>query len=227
MANNKKEEQTESTIDKLNSNLMSASEKIAVNSKAIYLTVIGVVVVAALVFSYIYFYRNPKVTRAFEAYNQVEIAAAGNDSVAAVEYKKVADKYSGTDAGKLAALSAAEALYNTGKYKEAIACLDMFSSSEDVLEANALVLKGDCYVNIKKYDDALGCYAKAVKEAGVNGQIVPRVLLKEANIYDEQKKYDKALECYEQITKDYPTFQPGNGVTVEAYAEREKARLGK
>ena len=61
----------------------------------------------------------------------------------------------------------------------------------------------------------------------MNEQIVPRVLLKEANIYDEQKKYDKALECYEKITKEYPAFQPGNGATIEAYAEREKARLGK
>ncbi len=227
MANNKNEKQEETAIEKLNDNLTSASEKIANNSKVIYITVAAVAVIAALILSYVFFLRNPKINRAFEAYNQVEISAAGNDSIAAAEYKKVADKYSSTDAGKLAALSAAESLYNSGKYKEAIECLDKFSSSESVLEANALVLKGDCYVNIKKYDEALGCYDKAVKEAGVNGQIVPRVLLKKANIFDEQKKYDKALECYEQITKDYPTFEPGNGVTIEAYAEREKARLGK
>ena len=224
MANNKNEKQEETAIEKLNDNLTSASEKIANNSKVIYITVAAVAVIAALILSYVFFLRNPKINRAFEAYNQVEISAAGNDSIAAAEYKKVADKYSSTDAGKLAALSAAESLYNSGKYKE---CLDKFSSSESVLEANALVLKGDCYVNIKKYDEALDCYDKAVKEAGVNGQIVPRVLLKKANIFDEQKKYDKALECYEQITKDYPTFEPGNGVTIEAYAEREKARLGK
>ncbi len=227
MANNKNEQQEDSTIEKLNSNLTSASEKIANNTKVIYIVMAAVIVVAALVLSYIFFFRNPKINRAAEAYNQVEISAAGNDSVAAVEYKKVADKYSSTDPGKIAALSAAESFYNTGKYKEAIDCLDMFSSSEPVLEASALVLKGDCYVNIKKYDEALGCYAKAVKKAGVNEQIVPRVLLKEANVYDEQKKYDKALECYEQISKDYPSFEPGNGTTIKAYAEREKARLGK
>lgn len=226
MANNKNE-QDESAIEKLNSNLTGASERIAQNKKAVFLTLGITVLIAAIVLCYVFFFRNPKVNRAFEAYNQVEISAAGNDSVAAVEYKKVGDKYSGTDAGKLAYLSAAESLYNTGRYKEAIECLDKFSSSETVLESNALVLKGDCYVNLKKYDDALGCYDKAVKKAGVNEQIVPRVLLKEANIYDEQKKYDKALECYEKISKEYPMFTPGNGVTIEAYAEREKARLGK
>lgn len=106
MANNKNEQQEDSTIEKLNSNLTSASEKIANNSKVIYIVIAAVAVVAALILSYIFFFRNPKVNRAFEAYNQVEISAAGNDSVAAVEYKKVADKYSGTDAGKLAYLSA-------------------------------------------------------------------------------------------------------------------------
>lgn len=227
MANNKNENQEDSTIEKLNSNLTSASEKIANNRKMIFGIVGGVAVVAAFVIGYIFIFRNPHVNRAFEAYNQVEIAAAGNDSVAAAQYKQVAGKYSGTDAGKLAALEAAEHLYTLGKYKEAIDCIEMFSSSDAVLEANAQVLKGDCYVNLKKYDDALSCYSKALRKAGTNEQIAPRVLIKEANIYDEQKKYDKALECYEQISKDYPTFQPGNGVSIEAYAEREKARLGK
>lgn len=226
MANNN-DPKEETTIEKLNSNLTSASEKISDNRKAIFWAIGGLAVVAAFVLSYFFIYRNPKVNRAFEAYNQVEISAAGNDSVAAAEYKKTAEKYSGTTAAELASLSAAEHYYNLGKYKEAVECLDDFSTSEDVLEANALVLKGDCYVNLKKYDDAIGCYDKAVKTAGTNIQIVPRVLLKKANIYDAQKKYDKALECYETISKDYPTFQPGNGVGIEAYIEREKARLGK
>lgn len=227
MAENKNGQQSESTIEKLNENLTSASEKIAKNQKVIYIVVACVAAVAALVMCYIFLYRNPRANRAFEAYNQVEINAAGNDSVAAAEYKKVADKNSGTDAGKLASLSAAESYYELGKYKEAVECLDKFSTSEPVLAANALVLKGDCFVNLKKYDEAIDCYHKAVNKAGRNEQIVPRVLLKEANIYDAQKKYDKALECYESISKEYPTFQLGNGLTVDAYIEREKARLGK
>lgn len=227
MANNKNLQQEESTVDKLNENLTSASEKIAQNSKVIYICLACVAVVAAAVLSYIFLYRNPRVSRAFEAYNQVEITAFGNDSIAAAEYKKVAEKYSGTDAADLAYLSSAESYYELGKYKEAIECLDKFSTSEKVLAANALVLKGDCFVNLKKYDDALGCYNKAISKAGENIQIVPRVLLKEANIYDAQKKYDKALECYETINKDYPQFQLGNGISTEAYIEREKARLGK
>ena len=227
MASNNKEQNQESAIEKLNSNISSSAEKIAQNRKVIFWVIGGIAIVAAFILSYFFIYRNPRLNKAFEAYNQVEINAMGNDSIAAAEYVKVADKYSSTDAGNLAALSAAEAYYNSGKYNEAIKYLDKFSTSEDVLEANALVLKGDCYVNIKKYDDAISAYKKAISTAGDNSQIVPRVLLKSANVYDEQKKYSDALECYEKIKKDYPNFQLGNGTTVDAYIEREKARLGK
>lgn len=227
MASNNKEQHQESAIEKLNSNISSSAEKIAQNRKVIFWVIGGIAIVAAFILSYFFIYRNPRLNKAFEAYNQVEINAMGNDSIAAAEYVKVADKYSSTDAGNLAALSAAEAYYNSGKYNEAIKYLDKFSTSEDVLEANALVLKGDCYVNIKKYDDAISAYKKAISTAGENSQIVPRVLLKSANVYDEQKKYNDALECYEKIKKDYPNFQLGNGTTVDAYIEREKARLGK
>lgn len=225
MASNKNE-QNDTAIDRLNDNLSSAGEKIANNKKVIFWVIGGIAVVAAFVLSYFFIYRNPHVNKAFEAYNNVEIVAQGNDSIAANEYKKVADNYSGNDAGKLAALAAGEAYYNEGKYKEALTYLKKFSSSEKVLDANAMILQGDCNVNLKKYDDALACYKKAISRASKNEQIVPRALLKCANIYDEQKKYDEALKCYEQIDSEFPNFQPGN-VSIDAYIAREKARLGK
>lgn len=223
--NSKKQEET--SIDQLNSRLTSAGEHIANNKKIIFWAVGGLVIVAAFILSYLFIYKNPRTNRSFEAYNQVEISAMGNDSVAAAEYKKVADEYSGSDAGNLAALSAGEALYNEGKYEEAAKYLKEFSTSDEVLQANAYILNGDCYVNLKKYDEAISCYEKAVKEADGNDQIVPRALLKEANVYDAQKKYDMALGCYEKIKKEFPNFQLGNGIAIESYIEREKARLGK
>lgn len=223
----KNDVENQNAIDRLNDNLSAASEKVAANKKVIFWIVGIIAICAAFTLSYLFIYRNPRLNKAYEAYNEVEIKAMGNDSIAAAEYSKVADSYSGNDAGKLAALSAAESYYNLGKYKEAAAQLEDFSSSEPVLEANAEVLCGDCYVNLKNYDKALDCYKKALSKADGNPQIAVRVLLKEANIYDAQKKYDKALECYETIKKDFPEFRPGNGVGIDAYIEREKARLGK
>ena len=225
MANNHEAEEA-NAIEKINDNLSSATEKIANNKKVIYWTIGGILVIAAFIVSYLYIYLNPRLNRSFEAYNQVEILAQGNDSTAAAEYAKVADKFGGNEAGQLAALNAAEHYYTLGKYKEALNYLDKFRTLEPILAANALVLKGDCQVNLKQYGQAIDSYKKAVKKAKGNGQIVPRVLLKEANVYDAQKKYDLALECYQTIKKDYPDFTPGNG-SIDAYIGREQGRLGK
>ncbi len=220
------QQQDESAIEKMNSQLTGASAKIADNKSVITWVVVGLLVAAALVFGFIHFYHKPKTEKAFTAYNKVEMAAMGNDSVAAAQYKEVADKFGG-DAANLASLSAAESFYNEGKYEEAVKYLKKFSSKDAVLDANAMVLTGDCYVNLQKYDDAIAAYQKAVRKADGNIQIVPRVLLKEANVYDEQKKYDKALECYNIIKKDFPEYRLGNGIDIDAYIAREKARLGK
>lgn len=226
MASEKKENE-QNGIEQLNTHLTSAGEKLANNKKIIYWGVGIIAIAAAFTLSYLFIYRNPRLEKSFEAYNQVEITAMGNDSIAAAEYKKVADQYGSSDAGNLAALSAGEALYNMGKYEEAAKYIAKFSSGDKLLEANAKVLLGDCYVNLKKYDQALDVYQKAIKAADENPQIVPRVLLKEANIYDAQKKYANALECYKTIKASYPEFQLGNGLSIDAYIERENARLGK
>lgn len=224
---NKHDVEEANAIDKLNDNLSSATEKIANNKKVIYWTLGAVVLVGVFLLSYFFIYRNPRLNKSFEAFNQVEITAMGNDSIAAAEYAKVANQYGGNDAGRLAALSAAEHYYNLGKYKEALENLEKFSTSEPVLAANALVMKGDCQVNLKQYDAAIASYEKAVSKAKGNEQIVPRVLMKEANVYDAQKKYELALECYQTIKKDYPNFRLGSGAGIDAYIGREQARLGK
>lgn len=227
MASQNQKKQDETAIDKMNSQLTAAGDKIANNKKIIFWTAGVILVAAAFTLSYLFIYRNPRLEKSFEAYNKVELQTFANDSLAAVQYKQIADQYKGNAAGKLAALSAGEALYNEGNYQEAAEYLSRFSSDDPVLNANALVLTGDCYVNLKKYDDAIDVYGKAIRKADGNSQIVPRVLMKEANVFDEQKKYDKALECYMTIKNDFPEFQLGNGLEIDAYIARETVRLGK
>lgn len=226
MANDK--QNTEETgLDQLNSSLTSAGEKLANNKKIIFWSVGAILLVGCFVLSYLFIYKNPRTNSAWEAYAKVETTAAGNDSIAAAEYKKVADKYSSTPGGNVAALDAGSHLYNLGKYEEAAKYLKKFESDDDVLMANALILTGDCYTNLKKYNEAIEYFKKGVSEADGNGQIVPRALMKMAVVYDELKQYDQALNCYNRIASEYPEFQPGNGLSIEAYAAREEARLGK
>lgn len=229
---NKKGSNEQNAIDNLNENLTSAGEKLVQNKKIIYWTFGGILAVAVFVLSYLFIYRNPRLNNSWEAYNKVllqQMKGESNDSTLAVQYQKVAESYSGTDAANCAALAAAQSFYDLGKYNDAIKCLEKSNISEPILAAQSKVLLGDCYVNKgdKFYANALEAYKTAIKKADSNPQIVPAVLIKEANVYDAQKNYSKALECYEQIRTGYPQFVFGNGMTVEAYIAREQARLGK
>lgn len=212
-------------IEVINNRLTDLGRNIETNKKAMGIAMGAILVVACLTFAWLYLYKVPTNNKAMEAYNKVELSTFGADSLSAVQYKKIAEEYGSTAAGKLASLSAAQSLYELGKYGEAAQCLKKFSSKDKVLDANAQILLGDCYVNLKKYDDALSAFKHAVDKGKGNPQIAPRALLKQAVIYDEQKKYGDALKCYETIKEDYPQFALGNGLSIDSYIEREKARL--
>ena len=225
MASKKHNQEEEMAIDRMHSHLTNAGSTIAANKKWIFVAIGIILVVAAFTLSYLFIYKNPHMNKAFEELNAVETTAT-NDSIAAEQYKLVADRYNGETVGKLGALYAGEILYDRGEYEEAAQYLKRFSSDDPILEANALVLTGDCFVNLNNYEEALTYYQKAIRKAKGNSQIVPRVLLKEANIYDAQGNYAKALECYTVIQQNFPKFQLGNGIDIEAYIARENARLG-
>lgn len=218
------EEQT--SIEVLNEQLTSVGQKMAGHSKQIMTWSFVVAGVALLVIGYIFLIHKPGQTKAMDAFNNVEVQAAGNDSIAGISYKKVADQYKGTDGGNLAALSAGEALYDEGKYAEAAKYLERFKTGDRVVMASVEVLLADCYVNMSKYNDALSMYDQAIRTSENNPEITPRVLDKKARVYDKLKKYDEALKCYESIEKQYPSYQNG-AYPAAAYAERERARLGK
>ena len=217
----------QNAIDTLNDQLTNVSERVAKNKKVLTWTLVFVILIGLCWCGWLWFYQTPRTNNSVKAYDEAMTKAMAGDSVAAIEFAKVADKFSGTDAGNVAAMQAAQAYYRTGKYQEVVKYLKKFSTKDDVMGAQADVLLGDAYVNLKKYDDAISSFQNAVKKASGNEQIVPMVLWKEANVYDAQKKYAEALNCYEQIKSAFPNFTFGNGLTPDAYIAREKARLGK
>ena len=76
MASNDKNPQEEANgIENLNSHLTSAGEKLANNKKIIYWAVGIIVLIGAFLAAYFFIYRNPKLNKSYEAYNQVELDA--------------------------------------------------------------------------------------------------------------------------------------------------------
>ncbi len=181
---------------------------------------IGIIVAALIIIGLIWF----AVDRNSSAKADEAIALADvemNDSIALKYYMDAAEL--GHKSGNRAKLHAAIALYQQGKYEDALKYLKDASVSSDIVEAGKYSLMGDCYVNLKNYDEALSSYNKAVSAADNNPQIVPFVLVKEANVYRAQKRYREEDNCYKKIISEYPAYASGLRFDIKKYAERANA----
>lgn len=189
------------------------------NNKKTIVT-IGIIVAALIIIGLIWF----AVDRNSSAKADEAIALADvemNDSIALKYYMDAAEL--GHKSGNRAKLHAAIALYQQGKYEDALKYLKDASVSSDIVEAGKYSLMGDCYVNLKNYDEALSSYNKAISSADNNPQIVPFVLVKEANVYRAQKRYREEDNCYKKIINEYPAYASGLRFDIKKYAERANA----
>jgi len=227
MAHNKPNEEIRTSIDEVNDTLTGIGEKVQSNPKTIVWTCVAAAVVVAIVLIYVYAIRQPGQAAANNAIGQADIEQImGNDSIALEKYKQVAAEH-GYDAGNLASLNAAILLYRDGKYEEALSYLKDYSAGESIIGASAKSLEGDCYVNLKKYPEAIDCYKQAVKISDNNPHYTPAFLMKEATVLREQKDYEAEAAVYEQIVNDYPAYGTEIGVDIRKYLERARAAVAK
>ncbi len=147
--------------------------------------------------------------------------AAQNDSIALTLYADAAK--AGYKSGNRAKAEMGIRLYREGKYEEALKYLDDASLDDAIAAAGVYTLQGDCHVNLDQYDQALKCYGKAISKADKNPEIVPFVLIKEANIYRAQGKFADEAKAYKTIIDDYPTYVATTRVDIKKYYERALA----
>lgn len=147
--------------------------------------------------------------------------AAQNDSIALSLYADAAK--AGYKSGNRAKAEMGIRLYREGKYEEALKYLDDASLDDEIAAAGVYTLQGDCHVNLDQLDQALKCYGKAISKADKNPEIVPFVLIKEANIYRAQEKYADEAKAYKTILDDYPTYVATTRVDIKKYYERALA----
>jgi len=146
-----------------------------------------------------------------------------NDSTALQLYIKAAD--AGHKSGNRAKLEVAIRHYNNEKYDEALKYLDDASISDDIIAAGVECLKGDCYVNLDRLDDAVSAYRHAISKADENPDIVPFALIKLANIYRAQGNYKAEYEAYKTILDEYPSYQFAQGQQTDIRKYMERARI--
>lgn len=124
---------------------------------------------------------------------------------------KIAEEYSGTDAGNLANYYAGIAYLNTGKYDEAIKSLEKFSSKDEVLSTLAIGAIGDAYSQKNQAKEALTYYVKAA-EAKKNELTTPRFLLKAGKTALALGDKAAALKYFTDLKDNYENTPEGQGV---------------
>ncbi|HQZ24597.1 MAG TPA: tetratricopeptide repeat protein [Flavobacterium sp.] len=125
-----------------------------------------------------------------------------NGSEGKFGFIKIADEYSGTDAGNLANYYAGVAYLNTGKYTEAIDYLGKFKSEDVVLNAMAKGAIGDAYSQKNQPKEALENYVKAA-ESDKNDFTTPRFLLKAGKTALTLGNKEEALKYFTDIKDNF------------------------
>ncbi|OCB76485.1 tetratricopeptide repeat protein [Flavobacterium crassostreae] len=125
-----------------------------------------------------------------------------NGSEGKFGFVKIAEEYSGTDAGNLANYYAGIAYLNIGKYTEAIDYLKKFDSEDIVLKALAKGAIGDAYAQKNEPKEALEYYLKAV-EVNKNDFTTPRFLLKAGKTALALGEKEAALKYFTDIKENF------------------------
>lgn len=136
-----------------------------------------------------------------------------NGSEGKFGFIKIADEYSGTDAGNLANYYAGIAYLNTGKYTEAIDYLGKFKSDDLVLSALAKGAIGDAYSQNNQPKEALENYVKAA-EANKNDFTTPRFLLKAGKTALALGNKADALKYFTDIKENFDASPEAASVDV-------------
>ncbi|MFV8467097.1 tetratricopeptide repeat protein [Flavobacterium sp. LB1P62] len=136
-----------------------------------------------------------------------------NGSEGKFGFLKIADEYSGTDAGNLANYYAGLAYLNTGKYNEAIEYLGKFKSEDIVLGALAKGAIGDAYSQKNQPKEALENYVKAA-ESNKNDFTTPRFLLKAGKAALALGNKADALKYFTDIKENFDATPEAASVDV-------------
>ncbi len=203
--------------------------------KAILIAVAAIIVVVVGVFVFLSMVKGPREEKASTLLGKGQIyfnnemfeQALNGDGAGYVGFAKIADNYSGTDAGNLANLYAGLCYANLGKWAEAQKSLDAFSSKGDqMISPAAEAALGDAYAHLNQLDKAVEAFKKAASMADseaddkANNSLSPSFLVKAGEILESQKKKDEALSIYQDVKKKYVNSMLVQSGEIDKYIER-------
>lgn len=194
-------------------------EKAKQNKKTIMQCLAGLAVVVVVALGWILIAQSGS-QKADELIGKADIEQ--NDSIATALYAEAAK--AGYKSGNRAAAEMGIRLFKQGEYQKAIEYLNDCSLDDAVAAPGVYALKGDCYANLDQLDEAISCYKKGVSAADENPEIVPFLLVKQANIFRAQGKHAEEAAAYKTIIDEYPTYTNSTRVDINRLYERALAQ---
>lgn len=201
----KKEEATE-----VQEVISTTGQWIIRNQNILMWCLVGILAVIVGIMMFNNYYLKPKSAEASDeiakavvyfAQDNYETALNG-DEADCIGFEAIADKYSITRPGKLAALYAGICYYNTGDYEQAVKYLKKYSA-EDLNVAPAAAMKlGDAYAQLDETEKAAKAFLKAAKSG--NEVIAPIALKKAGVAYMSLDNKKAAKKAFTEIKEKYP-----------------------
>lgn len=205
---------------------ISTSEAFLIKNKNVLLgAVVALVVIVGGFLGYKHFISEPNELKASEAIfkgeqyfgaDNFEVALKG-DSLGYAGFVKLADEFSGTDAGNLANAYAGLCYAQLGKYEDAIKYLDKFSGDDLLVAPSVMGALGNCYAQTGQLDKAAAILLKAADRAN-SLSISPIFLIQAGQILEKQGKNAEAVEAYKQVKNKYGNSY--QAMDIDKYIER-------
>ena len=209
---------------------MSSSEAFIIKYKNKFLAgIAAIVIVVGGVLGYQHFISEPNEKKASEALfrgeqyfmaDNYEMALNG-DSLGYEGFLKVADKFSGTDAGELANAYAGICYAQLGQYENAIQFLNKFSADDQLVSPALMATMGNCYIQMGQLDKGAATLVKAADKA--NSQALsPIYLIQAGQVYEKLGKNSEAISAYQTIKNKY--FNSYQSMDIDKYIERASVK---
>ena len=215
------------TNDPLNvDEALSTSEAFLIKNKNVLLgAVVALVVIVGGFLGYKHFISEPNELKASEAIfkgeqyfgaDNFEVALKG-DSLGYAGFVKLADEFSGTDAGNLANAYAGLCYAQLGKYEDAVKYLDKFSAKDQLVSPAILGTIGNCYAEMGQLDKAAGTLLKAADKADSQA-LSPIYLIQAGQLFEKLGKNSEAVKAYTLVKEKY--FNSYQSMDIDKYIER-------
>ena len=208
--------ETAGVLNTLDETASRSEQWIEKNSKPLFYTLVGIVVIFLAYLGYTKYISEPNEIEASNElafprkyYDQAATAGSGIDSLLTLGlegadgkygFLDIAESYSGTNAGNLANYYAGVSYLEMKQYDKAIDYLEKFNSDDEMLGPVTLGAVGDAFADINQPEDAFDYYEKAANKKD-NEFTTPLFLYKAGMTAMELKKFDKAEALFTKIKK--------------------------